>query len=380
MDARHRPHSARIAMAALLVACSVVRVSAREPCDRVEMWSREGCPHCDAAKEFLAGLEARVAGLQVELHDVVKEPAALASLRVLADHEHLAALSVPTFRVCDTVLVGFRDAATTGAQIEELVRGAAPAGDASTRGTVTLPGLGIVRLDRLGLPLFTLVVGLVDGFNPCAMWVLLFLLSILVNLRDRRKIALIAGTFVIVSGLAYFAFMAAWLNVFLWVGLTRTVQVVLGLLAIAIGAVHLKDFVAFGRGVSLSIPESAKPGIYARVRRIVNAESTAAALAGAVTLAVLVNLVELLCTAGLPALYTQILGMQRLSRLGHYGYLALYNLAYVADDTMMVIVVVVTLNRRKLDQGGGRWLKLVSGAVIVALGLLLILAPHWLTP
>ncbi len=367
-------------MAALLVASSVARASAREPCDRVELWGRDGCPHCSAAKEFLAGLEARTPGLELRIHDVVKEPAALASLRALAEHEHLTALSVPTLRVCDTVIVGFRDAATTGAQIEELVRGAAQAGDVAIRGTVEIPWLGVVRLDRLGLPLFTLVIGLVDGFNPCAMWVLLFLLSILVNLRDRRKIALIAGTFVIVSGLAYFAFMAAWLNVFLWVGLTRTVQVVLGLVAIGIGAVHLKDFVAFGRGVSLSIPKSAKPGIYARVRRIVNAESTAAALAGAVTLAALVNLVELLCTAGLPALYTQILGMQQLSALGHYGYLALYNLAYVADDTIMVIVVVVTLNRRKLDQGAGRWLKLVSGAVILALGLLLIVAPGWLTP
>lgn len=134
------------------------------------------------------------------------------------------------------------------------------------------------------MPVFTLAVGLVDGFNPCAMWVLLFLLSILVNLRDRRRIIAIAGTFVIVSGLAYFAFMAAWLNVFLLIGYLRPIQVVLALIAILIGAVHVKDFFAFKQGFSLSIPESAKPGIYEKIRKIVAAEHLTAAVAGAIVL------------------------------------------------------------------------------------------------
>src|SRR5690606_12148753 len=119
-----------------------------------------------------------------------------------------------------------------------------------------------VRAGELGLPLFTLLIGLVDGFNPCAMWVLLFLLSLLANLRDRRRMALIGGTFVIISGAAYYAFMAAWLNVFLLIGLSRAVQVVLGVVALGIGVLNVKDFVRPRRGPSLHIPESAKPGIY----------------------------------------------------------------------------------------------------------------------
>jgi hypothetical protein len=219
----------------------------------------------------------------------------------------------------------------------------------------------------------------VDGFNPCAIWVLLFLLSVLVNVRDRTRVVVVAGTFVAVSGLAYFAFMAAWLNVFLWVGFARWTQVVLGALAVAMGAVHVKDFVAFGRGPSLSIPDAAKPGIYARVRRVVNAENLPAALAGAIVLAVLVNVVELLCTAGIPAVYTRVLTLQELSTAQYYGYLALYNLAYVLDDSLLVAVVVITMRRRKLQEGQGRWLKLVSGVVILALGLALLVAPGLLT-
>ncbi len=130
--------------------------------------------------------------------------------------------------------------------------------------------------------------------------VLLFLLSVLINLRDRWKILAVAGTFVFISGAAYYAFMAAWLNVLLLVGFLRWVQVLLATLAIFVGLVNVKDFFAWKKGISLSIPESAKPGIYSRVRSIVMAESLVSAIVGATVLAVLVNFIELLCTAVCP--------------------------------------------------------------------------------
>ena len=241
-----------------------------------------------------------------------------------------------------------------------------------------VPWLGRLSAQRLGMPLFTILVGLVGGFNPCAMWVLLFLLSILVNLKDRWKILVVAGTFVVISGLAYYAFMAAWLNVLMLVGYLRWVQVLLAMLAIIVGSIHVKDFFAFKQGISLSIPESAKPGIYARTRRIVMAEHWYGAVVGASVLAILVNFIELLCTAGLPAMYSQILTLQEFSALKNHLYLALYILAYMFDDLLMVSIVVLTLSKRKLRETQGRWLKLVSGLAILALGFVLLFKPEWL--
>jgi hypothetical protein len=243
---------------------------------------------------------------------------------------------------------------------------------------IDVPGFGYVRVRDLGLVAFTLLIGLVDGFNPCAMWVLVFLLSVLVTVKDRRKIAAIAVTFVVVSGLAYFTFMAAWLNLFLLVGIARPLQVALGLLAIVVGVINVKDFFAFKRGISLSIPESAKPGIYDRVRQIVTARYISVAISLSVVLAVLVNIVEILCTAGLPALYTQILTVQQLPVWQNYAYLALYNLAYMFDDTLMVSAFLITLSHRKMREAEGRWLKLVSGCVVLALGLIILFRPNWL--
>jgi hypothetical protein len=206
----------------------------------------------------------------------------------------------------------------------------------------------------------------------------MFLLSLLVNLHDRKTMAIIAGTFVVVSGLIYFVFMAAWLNLFLMVGLSRPIQIGLAGLAGVIGAVNIKDFFAFRRDVTLSIPESAKPELYARVRRILQAENLTGALIGIAMLAGLVNLVEFLCTAGLPALYTQILTLRNLPSWEYYGYLGLYNLAYMLDDSIMVAVAVITFTRFKLQERAGRWLKLASGIVMVSLGGLLLLKPQWL--
>lgn len=243
---------------------------------------------------------------------------------------------------------------------------------------VYLPVIGRVRWKSMGLPLFTLAVGLIDGFNPCAMWVLLFLLSLLVNLRNRWKILAVAGTFVVISGAAYYAFMAAWLSIFQFVGLLRPAQIILGIVGIIVGTIHVKDFFAFKKGISLSIPDSVKPGVMDRMRKIVMAESLFGAILGASILAVLVNIVELLCTAGLPAMYTGILSAQSIPPWQHYAYLLLYIIAYMFDDTLMVALVVVTLGKHKLQERGGRYLKLLSGVVILGIGGLMLFKPEWL--
>jgi glutaredoxin/cytochrome c biogenesis protein CcdA len=373
--------------------------TASEPAPDLEVFVRTGCPHCEAAKGFLEQLHRTRPELRIQIYDIARDREALARLEALAQAHTLAVAGVPAFYVKGELIVGYQDDQTTGARLLALLdrssttpavepfavcRPAQPDCSATSRRTaeedsIVLPWLGRVSAGELGLPLFTLAIGLLDGFNPCAMWVLLFLLSLLATLRDRFAMTLLAGTFVLVSGLVYFAFMAAWLNLFLLIGLSHTVQFLLGTLATGIGAVNVKEFFAFRRGLSLSLPESAKPGLYARVRRIVQAEHRTGALAGVVVLAGMVNILELLCTAGFPALYTHVLTTYDLPAWHYYAYLGLYNLAYIADDALMVTLAVVTLGRRKLDEREGRWLKLISGAVMIALGLLLIVKPTALT-
>jgi hypothetical protein len=242
---------------------------------------------------------------------------------------------------------------------------------------VDIPWIGKrITLDDVGLPVFTIAIGLLDGLNPCSMWVLILMISMLASVGDRRRMLAIAGTFVAVEGIAYFAFMAAWLNLFLVIGISRLSEIVLGVIAIVAGLIHVKDFVAFGRGISLSIPDSAKPGIYQRMRRLIHEESLPLAIAGTVVLAVLVQLVELLCTSGLPALYTRILTLRQLDPWSYYGYLLLYNVMYMLDDVIVLAIGVTTLSQKRLQEKEGRALKLLSGVVMVLLGVYLIAFPR----
>jgi glutaredoxin len=366
------------------------------------VYVRDGCPHCADAKAYLALLQLERPGLRIEWRDVAHDPAAARALeQVFADAGQWPP-GVPTFVLGPALWVGFDDAQHSGRAIEAMLetagireRGSAaelPSGLAGEPGAQAgadgdsgrAPGeirtlwFGTLSATALGLPLFTLAIGLLDGFNPCAMWVLLFLLSLLVRLQDRRRIALVAGSFVLASGAVYYAFMAAWLNVFLLVGWSDALRGTLAGLALAIGAINAKDAFAPDRGPSLHIPASARPSLVARMHRTVHAPGLATMLAGVAALALVVNTVELLCTAGLPALYTAVLAQQGVSPAARYGWLLLYILAYMADDALMVGAAVVALGRGKLTERAGRVLKGASGAVMLALGAVLLWRPQWL--
>ena len=344
----------------------------------LEVFVRSDCPHCADAKRYLEQLAPQRPALRIVLRPVDTDPQAAQDLMDRSLAAGVWPPGVPTFVFGQAMMIGFDDAGHRGRELLALIDGATDAAARPAVPTQLETAWGTLSAARLGLPLFTLALGLLDGFNPCAMWVLLFLLSLLVHLHDRRRMALIAGTFVLVSGAVYYAFMAAWLNVFLAVGLSTPVRWLLAAVALAIGAFNVKDFVAWGRGPSIDIPESAKPGLYARMRRVAQAQALPASLAGVAALAVVVNLVELLCTAGIPAIFTAVLTQQSLSPAAHYGYIGLYIVGYLTDDTLMVAAAVAALGSRKLDQGAGRVLKLVSGLVMLALGALLLLRPQWL--
>ena len=374
--------------------------SVRELAADIEVFVRSGCPHCQDAKSFLVELQGDQPGLRVVFHDVEQSRQSMERLRSLTERTHVI-MRVPAFYVRGQLIVGFQDATTTGVLIRsalgyqplspgadndvphsscEVAENLSCGPDAASPAVAKTPEpfsvnlLGWrIGLEEAGLPLFTLALGLVDGFNPCSMWVLILMISLLAPLRSRARMLAIAGTFVVVEGIAYFAFMAAWLNLFLFIGVSRASEIVIAMIAILAGVVHLKDFWAFGWGVSLSIPAAAKPGIYARMRRVIQAENLPAAIIGVMVLAVLVQIVEFLCTSGLPALYTRILTLNQLGGLSFYGYILLYNLAYMFDDVAILAVGVITLSQRRLQENEGRWLKLLSGLVMLLLGFYLLL-------
>ena len=384
----------------LIVAFSLSSVCIASDTADIEVFVRQGCPHCAKAEVFLHTLQQEQPALKIVIHDVSQEPTALDRLQELAKSQGIKAVRVPAFQIRGQLLVGYTDETSSGQLIRDVLAQTPviPKNENSTGSceadeqalsceanpapkstpppqTFAVDFLGHkISLEEVGLPLFTITMGLLDGFNPCSLWVLLLVISLLAPMNNRPRMLAIAGTFVAVEGIAYFVFMAAWLNLFLLIGLSRISEVAIALIALIAGMINLKDFWRFGWGVSLSIPDAAKPAIYTRIRNILQAKNMTAAIIGAIVLAVLVQIVEFMCTSGFPALYTRILTLKQLDNVSYYSYLLLYNLAYMLDDLIVLSVGVITLSQHRLQEKEGRWLKLISGLTMVGLGIYLLVA------
>jgi len=349
-------------------------------------WSRT-CSHCADAKPHVEALVAARPWLKL----VPLETTSLANVvRYLRMSEALGQKmgGVPAFFMCGKMAIGWDSPEGRGAWLAALadycrlsLMQAQPLGSVEpsrASPSLRLPVLGETSAAAFSLPVLTLVVGGLDAFNPCAFFVLLFLLSLLVHAQSRARMLLIGGTFVLFSGLVYFAFMAAWLNLFLVLSSIGWVTVGAALLALGAGGLNVKDYLLPGRGPSLAMPQGVRPGLFARMRGLLSAEHLPAMLVGTVVLAVTANAYELLCTSGFPMVYTRVLTLRDLPLAAYYGWLAAYNVVYVLPLAAIVGVFVWTLGRHKLTEGEGRLLKLTGGLMMLGLGAVLLAAPQWL--
>lgn len=346
------------------------------------------CPHCTAAHPYIEAIPQARPWVKLHALELSHHPENVRKYEAMARALGEEAASVPAWLFCGEIHVGWGDDETTGATLRQRLDACRERAGGVGGGTVpanaqpppaaaiNLPLIGALDPASLSLPALTLVLAALDAFNPCAFFVLLFLLSMMAHQKSRTRMLAIGGVFVTISGLMYFAFMAAWLNVFQLFGHLAWVTLAAGALAVFVGAVNIKDYFWFEKGLTLSIPDSKKPDIFRRTRNILSAENMPAMIAATAFLAIAANFYELLRTAGFPMVYTRLLTLADLSPAGRYGYLAAYNLIYVVPLAAIVAVFAGSLGARKLGEREGRLLKLLWGVMMLELGALLLLAPE----
>lgn len=344
----------------------------------------EGCPHCESAKPFLEKLEHKYPALRVESYEVLEHRENIPRLMEMAKACNQEATGVPTFIIGGRMVGGFSP--ETAVEIEQLVKSAlnevaARHPEQATpraEDEITIPLIGRINSSSVSLPVFTIIIAGLDSFNPCAFFVLFFLLSLLIHAHSRPRMLLIGGVFILFSGLIYFVFMAAWLNLFLLTGTLPAITIAAGIIALVVAAINIKDYFFFEQGISLVIPEGQKPKLFARMRNLLRADSLLSMVGGTAVLALAANSYELLCTAGFPMVFTRMLTLQQLSTPKYYFYLAFYNGVYIIPLAVIVGIFTVTLGSRKLTERQGRVLKLVSGLMMLGLGLVLLINPSLL--
>jgi len=366
-------------------------------------WGK-GCPHCEQEHRFLNEMKKKYPTMIVKDYEVWYNKQNAATLSAMLKGNGMQVTGVPITFVGGKSFVGFTeqskqaieavlgrcrimDCTDPGAVLARHVPGKAKTSPSvpdvletvpatQDKGTsVDIPLLGTLDARDTSLPVMTLVIAGLDSFNPCAFFVLLSLLGILVHAQSRNKMLLVGGVFVFFSGFIYFLFMAAWLNLFLVMGQVAIITTIAGGVSVIIAGINIKDFFIFKQGLSLTIPDNAKPRLFDRMRKLMRATSLISVLAGTTILAIVANSYELLCTAGFPMVFTRILTLHRLSTATYYLYLVLYNVVYVIPLLIIVLMFTLTLGSRKLTEWQGRVLKLVSGAMMLGLGGVLLVNP-----
>ena len=358
----------------------------------VYLFWRVGCPRCEREIEFLDALAAADPAIRLHKLEVSHSRENTALMIRAAGRFRVEAGSVPFTVVGERVWIGYLDDARTGAEIKAeidacLRRGCAdavaslatPARAAPMLpATLPLPLLGEVRTADLSLPALTVLLAAVDGFNPCALWVLVFLLGLVAGMKDRMRMWVLGGAFVAASALVYLLVLSAWLNLLLFVGAIVWVRIAVGVVALASGGWYLRDFFLNRAQVcDVSAPER-RQRILARLKALAQERNFLLALGGVVLLAFAVNLVEFLCSAGIPAVFTQVLALARLSAWQYAAYLVLYVLVFMADDLVVLFAALKTLEATGLTTTYARWSALIGGLVLLAIGAMLIGRPEWL--
>ena len=370
----------------------------------IYMFWGDGCPHCAKAKPFLETLAANNPNVELrfyEIYNIVQNRELFERMGAAYDYEPRG---VPAIYIADQHWEGWSDA--VGAQIEELITKcsveacpnlgdgvikpdegvltkiklpkpeAQPAAPLDVNSDViTLPFIGKVDLSKQSLVVSTALIGFVDGFNPCSVWVLTMLLALTLHTGSRKKVLIIGGIFLTVTAAAYALFIAGIFTILSFVSFMGWIQVLVAVIALFFAIINIKDYFWYKEGVSFTIADEKKPGIAKGIRRVMDSKSFWGMAAATVALAAGVSLVEFTCTAGFPVMWSNIVAAQDVSPLNFALLLLLYMVIYQLDEIGIFLVAVFTLKASRLEEKQGRILKLIGGVLMLTLAAVMIIKP-----
>lgn len=370
------------------------KIEAQEKVSLYLFWSY-GCPHCQKEKIFLAKLVEKYPQLEIKDYEVSSSQTNAALLKKAGDSLGVNVSGVPFTVIGQEYFVGYLNDETTGKEIEAAVNYALEndyqdvVGSLFSRNEesdqdkvkgatdiIEVPIFGQIDTKKLSLPVLTFVIALLDGFNPCAMWVLLFLISLLLGMKDKKKMWVLGSVFIVASGFVYFLFLSAWLNLFLFLGWVTWIRILVGLIALGAGGYYLWDYITNKSGACRVMGSKKKQKVFDNLKKVTQKKQLGLAVLGMIVLAFAVNLVELVCSAGLPAIYTQVLSLANLPTWQYYLYLIFYILIFMLDDLVVFFVAMTTLKITGLSTKYSRFSHLFGGILIFIIGLLLIFKPE----
>jgi thiol-disulfide isomerase/thioredoxin len=389
-------------------------VFANENIVNLYLFYGDGCPHCAKEREFLTQLKEDYGDqININEYEIYYDQDNSNLFNQIASEFGIEVGGVPFLVVADKYLVGYGSDETSGQNIKSAIDGCLGNGcpdpvsiilsdgdgdpmdelqsgngdsaqtsdisksDETSEDPINLsvPFLGEINLKTLSLPIATILIAFMDGFNPCAMWILIFLITMLINIEDKKKLYSLGSIFIITSALVYFVFLAAWFNFFKFIGYVYWIKVVIGIVAIVSGVLHVKSALS-SKGGCHAVNKKKRKSIMDKIKSIVKERRYSLAILGIITLAISVNLIEVVCSAGLPSVYTNLLSTVDLSTTTYYAYLLLYIVVFMLDDLFVFFMAIKTFQVTGIASKYTKWSSLIGGIIIFIIGILLIFKPE----
>ena len=403
----------RLLVLAMLFVIFPFSVKADERIVNIHLFYGETCPHCAAEEKFFDEYLKDKDNVKLYRYEVWNHPENVELLKKVQKQMGNNENGVPYTIIGKKVIVGYSDDYTKEELIDAIeyyldennnyrdyageITGKVEKQDtkkeeknqikketkkekkSETNYEKTVPVLGKINAKTVSLPLLSVVLGFVDGFNPCAMWILIFLITMLLNMKDRKKMWILGLTFILTSGVVYLMFMLAWLNLATFISKISYIRLAIALVAIIAGIVNLNNYIKSLKKIDEGcevVDKKDRKKIMNKIISITTESKFVLALIGIILLATSVNIVELMCSIGIPLLFTQILAMNDLSNFSYMMYMLIYILFFLIDDIIVFVVSMITLKVTGITTKYTKYSHLVGGIIMILIGLLLIIKPE----
>lgn len=387
-----------------LIICSVENVFAKEQVN-LYFFHGDGCPHCAEEEKFLAKIEKKYSYVKIIRYEVWKNKSNALLMDRVGNRYDVATSSVPLTVISGTAISGYSE--SIGIRIERTIKyykdnpkenvnyvsqikngtfdedeikdsfsEADKKTDESTK--IKLPLLGKINLKDFSLPTAATLIGLVDGFNPCAMWVLLFLISMLLGMKDRKRMWILGLTFLLSSALVYMAIMLSWFNIVVNVMASVIFRNIISVIAIVGAIINLRAFFKSNDSGCEVVDDKKRKKVISKIKDFTKEKSLFIALGGVIFLAISVNVIELACSAGLPLVFTQLLAINNVSSFESFIYTLIYIFFFLIDDIIIFLIAMFTTKVHAISTKYNKYSHLIGGILMLIIGILLLVKPEWL--
>src|SRR5574344_1511802 len=354
------------------------------------------CEHCQAERAYLEELQTEYPNLNVHLYEVTDDKDNASLMKKVKEAMNISNQQVPFTIIGNTYYIGFEDSIKES--MTELIKEESEtpstnvvdmifnnhdiSGIKIRNGKINkiVTSFGTIDPNNVSIPFLAMVIGFIDGFNPCAMWVLIFLITMLMNMNDKKKMWILGITFLTASALVYLLFMLAWISIIGNLASIVWFRLFIALVALIGGTINLRSYFKTRKkenGCEV-VDDKKRKKVINQVKKITSSKSFLLAMLGVIVLAVSVNVIELACSAGLPLIFTQILAINELSPLEYGINIFIYLFFFLIDDIVVFTVAMLTLNITGISTKYTKYSHLIGGIIMVIIAVIMALKPEWL--